>query len=58
MADKLALRSSEEVVVKTIIIQGVISIQAGDNPRNVQSKLMTFLPPAQRFTEEDMRAAA
>ena len=31
---------------RTIIIQGVMAIQAGDNPRNVQSKLMTFLPPA------------
>ncbi|MGI9013668.1 MAG: motility protein A [Phycisphaerales bacterium] len=48
MADKLATRSSEEVLIKTIIIQGVMSIQAGDNPRNVQAKLMTFIPPAQR----------
>lgn len=48
MADKLAARSSEEVLIKTIIIQGVMSIQAGDNPRNVQAKLMTFIPPAQR----------
>jgi chemotaxis protein MotA len=58
LADKLAQRSSEEVLSKTIIIQGVMSIQAGDNPRNVQSKLMTFVPPALRFTEEDQRAAA
>jgi len=57
MADKLALRSQEEVLLKTIIIQGVMSIQAGDNPRNVQSKLMTFVPPGLR-TEEDDRAAA
>ena len=55
LADKLALRSSEEVYAKTIIIQGVMSIQAGDNPRNVQSKLMTFVPPALRA---DDRAAA
>jgi len=48
MADKLATRSSEEVLSKTIIIQGVMSIQAGDNPRNVQAKLMTFIPPAMR----------
>ena len=57
MADKLALRSQEEVLLKTIIIQGVMSIQAGDNPRNVQSKLMTFVPPSLR-AEEDDRAAA
>lgn len=56
MADKLALRSQEEVLNKTIIIQGVMSIQSGDNPRNVSSKLLTFLPPTQR-PEEDERAA-
>jgi chemotaxis protein MotA len=58
LADKLAVRSSEEVLAKTIIIQGVMAIQAGDNPRNVQSKLMTFVPPTQRFDEDDGRAAA
>jgi chemotaxis protein MotA len=58
LADKLAHRSGEEVLTKTIIIQGVMSIQAGDNPRNVQSKLMTFIPPAHRMSEEDQRAAA
>jgi chemotaxis protein MotA len=58
MADKLARRSSEEVLSKTIIIQGVMAIQAGDNPRNVFSKLMTFVPPADRVTEDDDRAAA
>jgi chemotaxis protein MotA len=57
LADKLALRSNEEVLAKTIIIQGVMAIQAGDNPRNVQSKLMTFVPPALRV-EPDDRAAA
>ncbi len=58
LADKLAMRSGEEVLTKTIIIQGVMSIQAGDNPRNVFSKLMTFVPPAERITEDDAREAA
>lgn len=57
MADKLAFRSAEEVLVRTIIIQGVMSIQSGDNPRNVESKLMTFLPPEKRKGEEDREAA-
>jgi chemotaxis protein MotA len=48
MADKLAVRSAEEVLAKTIIIQGVMAIQSGDNPRNAEAKLMTFLPPSQR----------
>jgi chemotaxis protein MotA len=57
MADKLAARSIEEVLNKTIIIQGVMAIQSGDNPRNVESKLLTFLPPAVRATVERKKAA-
>ena len=56
MADKLALRSTEEALSKTIIIQGVMAIQSGDNPRAVESKLMTFIPPAQRPVAEDRAA--
>lgn len=60
IADKLAKRSAEEVLHKTIIVKGVMSIQSGDNPRIVQQKLMTFLPPNARPSEtgEDERAAA
>ena len=57
LANKLAQRSSEEVLTKTIIIQGVMAIQAGDNPRNVFSKLMTFVPPAQRPGDNAAKAA-
>lgn len=57
MADKLAARSSEEVLNKTIIIQGVMAIQSGDNPRNIESKLMTFLPPSVRAAVEASKAA-
>ncbi len=56
LADKLALRSAEEALVKTIVIQGVMTIQSGDNPRAVESKLMTFLPPAERPEEEEKAA--
>ena len=59
MADKLALRSEEEVLIKSIIIKGVMSIQSGDNPRVVEQKLRTFLPPSQRSSDdEEQRAAA
>ena len=49
LADKLALRSAEEALAKTVVIRGVMSIQSGDNPRTVESKLMTFLPPGKRL---------
>ena len=53
LADKLSKRSSDEVLHKTIIIKGVMSIQSGDNPRIVEQKLKTFLPPSQQIEEED-----
>jgi chemotaxis protein MotA len=56
MAEKLAMRSSEEALSKTIIIHGVMSIQSGDNPRTVESKLLTFLPPALRPMPEERAA--
>ena len=58
LADRLEQRSSEEVLYKTIIIKGVMAIQSGDNPRIVEQKLRTFLPPSQRASgDEDQEAA-
>ncbi|MEM6551912.1 MAG: MotA/TolQ/ExbB proton channel family protein [Planctomycetota bacterium] len=53
LADRLAKRSAEEVLYKTVIIKGVMSIQSGDNPRIVEQKLRTFLPPGQRAASEE-----
>ncbi len=57
MSDKLAQRTLEEVLAKTIVIHGVMAIQSGDNPRNVQSKLVTFIAPAARAASQDKAAA-
>jgi chemotaxis protein MotA len=46
--DKLSVRSKEELFLKQIIIQGILAIQAGDNPRIVESKLLSFLSAHQR----------
>ncbi len=43
IADKLTLRSAEEQFAKGMIIVGIKSIQAGDNPRIVEMKLHAFL---------------
>jgi chemotaxis protein MotA len=48
VADKLSVRSQEEIFLKTIVIKGVMSIQSGDNPRTVEQKLKTFLKPSLR----------
>ncbi len=57
IGDRLASRDAEELLVKTIIAAGVMSIQSGDNPRVVESKLLTYLPPGQRAAFEAKGAA-
>jgi len=51
IAGKLGLRNSDEVLAKTLIIEGIMSIQSGDNPRTLEAKLLSFLPPAQRKSQ-------
>jgi chemotaxis protein MotA len=43
IAEKLGIISKEEAAAKEIILQGVLSIQAGNNPRVVEMQLMSFL---------------
>lgn len=58
MAEKLGLRSREELLLKQIVIKGVMAIQAGDNPRIVEQKLRTFLPNKMRNEGAEERKAA
>jgi len=58
MADRLARRSVEEALYKTIIVKGVMAIQSGDNPRIVEQKLKTFLPPSVQAQMETQEEAA
>ncbi|MEZ6233603.1 MAG: MotA/TolQ/ExbB proton channel family protein [Phycisphaerales bacterium] len=48
MGDKLALRSGEEILSREMMIQGILSIQAGDNPRVTTDRLLAFIPAAAR----------
>ena len=50
IAEKLGLRSQEEIFAKEIILQGVLSIQAGNNPRVVEMQLLSFLSNKQQAT--------
>jgi chemotaxis protein MotA len=50
VAEKLGLLSKEEAFAKEIILQGVLSIQAGNNPRVVEMQLMSFLSAKQQAT--------
>lgn len=48
VGDKLALRSAEEILSREMMLQGIISIQSGDNPRVTQDKMLAFIPQASR----------
>jgi chemotaxis protein MotA len=48
IGDKLALRSAEEILTREMVLQGILSIQAGDNPRVTMDRMMAFVPSAQR----------
>lgn len=50
MASKLALKSNEEILIRNVMIEGLLSIQAGENPRIIEEKLKVFLPPSVRKT--------
>ena len=51
IATILGIRDADETVVKTIILEGIMSIQAGDNPRTLEAKLLAFLPPSERVSQ-------
>jgi chemotaxis protein MotA len=50
IANKLALKSKEEINIKEMVIEAVLSIQAGENPTIMEHKLKTFLSPEQKHT--------
>lgn len=45
---KLGGKSAEEELVRNVMIEGLLSIQAGENPRIIEEKLKAFLPPKVR----------
>jgi chemotaxis protein MotA len=51
VSDKLALRSSEEAMNKNTIIESVLGIQEGQNPKVLDELLKNFLPPSKRNTD-------
>ncbi|GHV09180.1 motility protein A [Campylobacterota bacterium] len=51
MANILMIRNNDEVMVRNLIIEGIMSIQAGDNPRTLEQKLLGFLPPGERISQ-------
>ena len=48
IATKLRANNRKEIAVKEIVCEGILSIQAGENPRVIEEKLKSFLAPADR----------
>ncbi|MGB5245089.1 MAG: flagellar motor protein PomA [Woeseia sp.] len=52
IADKLAVRSREEFTTKSLIIDALLGIQGGQNPRVIEGMLQTYLPRSRRPQED------
>ena len=48
IATQLRQRDAEEVLCKLIIVEGIMSIQSGANPKFLREKLLTFVAQRQR----------
>jgi len=53
VANRLKAMSAAEVELRTLTLEGILSVQAGDNPRVVADKLTSFVPPAERTGDDD-----
>lgn len=55
---KLKVKSEEEVHVRYLVLEGILAIQAGENPRVVRDKLNSYLPPAKNKAGEGEEQSA
>ena len=53
VASRLRALSDEEVELRLLTLDGILAVQAGDNPRVVADKLSSYVPPAQRPADDD-----
>ena len=49
---KLKRRSENEMMLKNIVVEGIISIHAREHPVLIREKLMTFVPSQYRYQDE------
>jgi len=55
---KLKQNSQQEVLLREVMLEGILSISAGDNPRIVEEKLKAFLPPKLKVDLEAQKETA
>ena len=52
ISTKLSINNDNEYKLRQVMIEGLLSIQAGENPRVIEEKLKSFISPAQRRSSE------
>jgi chemotaxis protein MotA len=55
IANKLEFRTKEESLAKQVIIEGIVSIMQGANPKVLKEKLEAFVSPSQRKPSREPR---
>ena len=45
IAGKLKARSKEETLIKEMVVEGVLSLTRGENPRILEQKMLAYVPP-------------
>jgi len=48
ISNKLKANTDSEIAMKEVMVEGLLSIQAGENPRVIEEKLKSFLSPDRR----------
>ncbi|MFV0517507.1 MAG: motility protein A [Aminipila sp.] len=48
IANKLKARHAEEMLCKQMIVEGILSIQSGENPKFIREKLISYLSEAEK----------
>lgn len=56
VANKLSVNNDLEIMVKEVTVEGLLSIQAGENPRVIEEKLKSFLSPKMRESMSEEQA--
>lgn len=55
-AEKLGFINKQELLAMEIVVRGIMAIQSGENPRVIEQKLNTFVPPKQRAGSQEEAA--
>lgn len=51
ISDKLKMRHDEEIAHLELIMEGVVALQSGENPRYIRTRLLSFIAPPHRHHE-------